>query len=518
MTFSADTEHPSFPLILRHLGIDTHQQPTVYLRRNSYVCRAEGLTTSSRVQINGGARRLIASLNIIDNEQLLAEGEIGLSLSAARALQLPEGGIVQVCHPQPVRSLSDLRHKVYGHRLSHQQMTGIIRDIVDGLYADVHLASFITACAGDHLSPDEVVSLTRAMLDSGNRLYWNKPVVVDKHCVGGLPGNRTTPIVVSIVTACGGIMPKTSSRAITSPAGTADTMATLTEVELSPDVLQRVVRQEGGCLAWGGSVHLSPADDILIRAERTLGLDSEGQMVASVLSKKIAAGSSHVLIDIPVGPTAKVRSKAAAIELAHLLRHTGKALGLHVEILISDGRQPVGQGIGPALEAADVIRVLTGAADAPKDLRDRALVLAGRLLEMAGISAPETGRALAQKTLQSGRAWEKFQQICQQQGGLKQLPVAHYQYSWCSEQSGRVSAIDNRHLAQLAKLAGAPDDPAAGVSLHCRLGQRIANGDSLLTLHADSPGALQYAISFLQEHLHLIQITPEETPDAPDSV
>ncbi|SJZ97158.1 thymidine phosphorylase [Oceanospirillum multiglobuliferum] len=507
MTAVIDTENQPFPLVIRYLGIDTHQQPTVYLRRNSHVCKAEGFASASRVQISSEQATIIASLNIVDSD-ILASGEIGLSLSAAHLLKAPERSIVHVCHPKPIQSLSHLRHKVYGHHLNDNQMDSIVSDIVAGRYSDVHLATFITACAGKNLDQEEIISLTRAMLHAGDRLDWHTSPVVDKHCVGGLPGNRTTPIVVSIVTACGGVMPKTSSRAITSPAGTADTMSTMTEVELDLPVLKQVVQQEGGCLAWGGSVHLSPADDILIRAERELDLDSEGQMVASVLSKKIAAGSSHVLIDIPIGPTAKVRSQADAELLSDLLMTTGKALGLTVEVICTDGSQPVGRGIGPALEAQDIIKVLKNQADAPQDLRERSLLLAGKVLEMAGLAPQGQGLRKAEHTLITGAAWDKFFKICEGQGGFKKPTVAHYQYSWCSPLNGVVSAIDNRNLAKLAKLAGAPEDLAAGVTLEVKLGHSIRIGDPLLVIHAESPGALNYAIEFLTDRPDIIKITP----------
>ena len=506
MTAVIDTENQPFPLVIRRLGIDTHQEPIVYLRRNSHVCRAEGFATAARVQVSNEHQQIIASLHIIDSD-ILAPGEIGLSESAFNSLKAPEQSIVHVCHPKPIASLTHLRHKVYGHTLDPNQMQSIIEDIVAGHYADVHLATFITACAGDNLTQDEITNLTRAMLEAGDRLDWHQDLVVDKHCVGGLPGNRTTPIVVSIVTACGAVMPKTSSRAITSPAGTADTMSTMTEVELELPVLQQVVNQEGGCLAWGGSVHLSPADDILIRAERELDLDSEGQMVASVLSKKIAAGSSHVLIDIPVGPTAKVRSQSAADTLSQLLIETGKALGLIVEVICTDGSQPVGRGIGPALEAQDIIKVLKSQTDAPTDLRQRSLLLAGKLLEMAGLADTGQGLNKAEETLLSGKAWDKFYQICKTQGGFKQPPVAHYQYSWCSPKKGIVSEIDNRNLAKLAKLAGAPEDLAAGVTLEVKLNQSVSRGETLLVIHAESPGALNYAIEFLTDCTDIIKIT-----------
>lgn len=507
MAVSIVGDGPAYPLKPVRLGIDTHQERVVYLRRNSHVCRSEGFTSSSRVHIRIGGRSILATLSIIDNDQLLQPGEMGLSESAWNKLAPTPGSEAHIHHPDPVRSLSHLRHKVYGHRLSREQTQAIIDDIVAGRYSDVHLSSFVTACAGDNLNQEEITALTLAMLKSGHRLDWGQPRVVDKHCVGGLAGNRTTPIVVAIVTACGGIMPKTSSRAITSPAGTADTMSTMTPVDLDMATLHKVVTEQGGCLAWGGSVNLSPADDVLIRVERMLDLDSEGQMVASVLSKKAAAGSTHVLIDIPVGPTAKVRSRSAAEQLSHHLQETGKALDLDVRVLFTDGTQPVGRGIGPALEARDLLAVLRNEPEAPQDLRQRALLLAGALLELANCCETGQGQALAARTLDSGAALQKFMAICAAQGGFTEPGQAPYQYTWQAPRPGRINGIDNRLLSQLAKLAGAPEAPTAGVTLGVKLDQAVKADQPLLTLHADSPGELQYAVEFLEAHPQLIEIS-----------
>jgi thymidine phosphorylase len=222
------------------------------------------------------------------------------------------------------------------------------------------------------------------MVKVGDRLHWTAPHVADKHCIGGLPGNRTSMIVVPIIAAAGLVIPKTSSRAITSPAGTADAMETLTRVDLSIAEMRQVVEREGGCVVWGGAMQLSPADDILIGVERPLDFDSEGQLVASVLSKKIAAGSTHVVIDIPVGATAKLRTMEAAARLEARLWRVAEAFGLKVRIVRTDGAQPVGRGIGPALEARDVLAVLQNASGAPSDLAERAVDLSSRLLELIG--------------------------------------------------------------------------------------------------------------------------------------
>ena len=493
-------------LTLRRLGIDTYQEHVVYMRADCHVCRAEGFEARARVHIQLNGKSLLATLNVI-HSVLLREEEASLSEAAWTALDAKDGDAIRVSHPEPVESESYVRAKAYGAHLTSPQLAAIVSDIAAGRYSDLHLAAFVTACAGDRLDPEETVGLTRAMIGIGDRLTWPYPVVADKHCVGGLPGNRTTLIVVPIVAALGLPIPKTSSRAITSPAGTADTMETLAPVELELDHIRRVVEREGGCIAWGGAADLSPADDIIIRVERPLDFDSDGQLVASVISKKLAAGATHAVFDLPVGPTAKVRSSQAAQRLGERLILAGESLGLRVRIVETDGTQPVGRGIGPALEARDVLLVLQGDAAGPQDLRDRALTLAGHVLELTGRAADGQGFGAAARALRTGAAWKKFEAICEAQGGLRSPPVASFQHPVIAAHGGILTEIDNRRFAKIAKLAGAPKSPAAGVDLHVRLGDRIVASQPLFTIHAQSKGELAYALSYVTAQPHVFAIT-----------
>jgi thymidine phosphorylase len=260
--------------------------------------------------------------------------------------------------------------------------------------------------------------------------------------------------------------------------------------------MRSVVEREGGCIAWGGAMGLSPADEILIRVERALDLDSEGQLIASVLSKKIAAGSSHVVLDLPVGPTAKIRTAEAARSLAGELIGVAEAFGLKAKAVLTDGSQPVGRGIGPALEARDVLAVLQNKPAAPDDLRQRALILAGTLLELGDRAGLGQGHAMAVETLLSGRAWAKFQRICEAQGGMREPPQSSHRHAILASRSGRISAIDNRRLARVAKLAGAPDAKAAGIEVYVRMNELIQAGQPLYTIHAEAPGELAYAFEY----------------------
>ena len=501
-------DDPSGLLRLRRVGIDTYQEPVLYLHRDDPVCRSEGFEAQSRVEVALDGRSVVATLNVVAGD-LVHLGEAGVSEAAWRALGGAEGVLVRLRHPAPLESLGHVRAKIYGRKLTAPALRSVIADVAAGLYSELQLAAFVTACAGDRLDADETVALTQAMLAAGERIDWGEGLVMDKHCVGGLPGNRTSMVVVPIVAACGLRMPKTSSRAITSPAGTADTMETLAPVALDLPEIRRVVERTGGCIVWGGSVRLSPADDILIRVERPLDLDSQGQLVASILSKKAAAGATHVVIDVPVGPTAKVRSAQAAHALGHQLRRTAQALGLQLRVVETDGSAPVGRGIGPALEARDVLAVLRGEAGAPADLRQRALLLAGELLEFGGVAGRGGGTRIAAEVLAHGRAWRKFQDICEAQGGLRELPRAPCTQPVGAARSGCVVAIDNRRLARIAKLAGAPQAPCAGLDLHVRGGDFVERGQPLFTVHAASPGELAYSLRYAQAQADTVHIVED---------
>lgn len=491
----------------RRIGLHTQREPVVVMRTDCAVCRSEGLAARSQVLLRAGNREVAAILFQQDDGELRHD-EVGLSEAAWKLLGGKEGELVQVTHLPPLDSLRWVRRRIFGNDLGEAAFNEIMRDVVAGRYSDVQLSAFITAGSAFPFSDDETFALTRAMAEAGTQLNWGQSMIVDKHSIGGLPGNRTTPIVVAIAAACGIKIPKTSSRAITSPAGTADAMATVTKVDIDVPTMRRVVDSEGGCLAWGGGLNLSPADDIFIGVERQLDVDPEGQLIASVLSKKIAAGAKRVVLDMPVGTTAKVRSRDAAERLSARICSISRRLGIESTCIITDGSQPVGRSIGPALEMMDVLAVLRREADAPLDLRDRALRLAAAVLEAGEKAKPNTGHDLAEQVLRDGRAYRKFEAICRAQGGFEEPPKAHLQCTVTAEHEGRLIELDNRKIAQVAKLAGAPDSPAAGIRLHVRKGDPVTAGQALMTLHADTETELAYALAYASHASGMLRIEP----------
>ena len=503
------SEQQAASLKLIELGIDTYKEAVIYMRKDCHVCRAEGFEVHTRIRITLGSRSILATLNTIDSN-LLKSDEAALSKYAWSLLRAQVGDVVSLSHPKPLQSLSYVRSKIYGHALSSSEIDSIISDIAKGRYSDIHIATFLAACAGGRLDENEIINLTKSMAEKGKHLDWPDELIVDKHCVGGLPGNRTTLIIVPIVAAFGLTIPKTSSRAITSPAGTADAMEVLAPVNLSLAKMRKVVEQEQGCICWGGAVVLSPTDDILIRVEKVIDLDSEGQLIASVLSKKIAAGSTHIVIDVPIGSTAKIRSIEMANSLKTIFDAVSLALNLHVNVVFSDGAEPVGRGIGPALEAKDALSVLQNKPDMPLALRDRALMLAGQILEFSPKLQKGHGRQTAQQILESGEAWKKFQAICQAQGGLREPTNAKFSFDVTSHRQGQVVNIDNRRLARVAKLAGAPHDKAAGILLHASLNSTVRKNEPLFTVYAESRGELQYALSTIEDIESIMQVEYNE--------
>lgn len=326
-------------LRLKKIGINTYKETVIYMSEDCHICRAEGFEAQTRIQATLNNRSILATLNIIEN-YLLAPDEVSLSTYAWEILGAKEGEEIYLSHPKSLNSLSSVCAKVYGNKLKSNEIESIVKDIAAGLYSDIDIATFLAASAGGRLNKREILDLTKAMIQVGEKLTWPSDFIVDKHCVGGLPGNRTSIIVVPIVAAFGLVMPKTSSRAITSPVGTADTMEVLAPVDLNISTMRNVVEKELGCIVWGSAMGLSPADDILIRIEKAIDLDSEGQLVAAILSKKIAAGSTHIVIDIPIGPTAKVRTTKMANILKNYLETIGKKLGVEVLTIFTDGSQP----------------------------------------------------------------------------------------------------------------------------------------------------------------------------------
>ena len=271
----------------------------------------------------------------------------------------------------------------------------------------------------------------------------------------------------------------------------------MANVEFSASELKKIIRKTNACFVWGGSLGLAPADDKIIQVEKLLNLDPEAQLLASIMSKKLAVGADYIIIDIPYGKTAKV-SKKKAEKLKRKFSQIAKYFKVKLKCLLTDGSQPIGNGIGPNLEMRGILLVLKN--KGPQDLREKALFLTGELLELCKKAKKGEGYKLAEQVLSSGKAFKQFKKIIKAQGGkITKLPLGKHSYTFTSKKSGIVKEIDNKKLAYLARLAGCPSDNASGIYLNVHLNNKIKKKDNLLTIYSESKAKLKQAVNFYKK-------------------
>jgi len=468
------------------------------------------LHTTDRVEVKYKNKRAIAVVDILDHRRnpkkaaIMKHGTVGLFQETTEALGVPEGATITITPGNKPESLKHIKKKIDGKELRETEILHIIEDVVSGMLTDIELTSFVTAAAIRGMTFEEIMYLTKAVANTGDRFTTKKRPVMDKHCIGGVPGNRTTMIVVPILASFGLTIPKTSSRAITSPAGTADTMECLCEVSLPLQKMKEVVNKTNGCMVWGGAMNLAPADDKIIRIERPLSIDVTGLMLSSVMAKKYSVGATHVLIDIPYGRGSKVARRSEAERIREHFLTIGKLLGMKLVVILTDGRQPIGNGIGPLLEAVDVMKVLRNAPDAPQDLREKGIAIAGLLLEFVGTVKKGLGAQVACEVLDSGDALRKMEEIISAQGAIKRLPFSEYQQKFFAEKSGCVSEIKNKTITKVSRLAGAPVTKTAGLYLHKKVGDSVKKGEVLFVVHSGSEEKARHVVTFLKEEFPFV--------------
>jgi AMP phosphorylase len=460
---------------------------------NSDKAKSLNLHLGDRIRISRNKNQIIAMLDT--TKDFLEEDEISLSKEIIDSLKTKAHNIVDISPVESAKSIRFILKKLNGQALSKSEIYSIIEDIVNNALSEAEIAYFVSGVYEHGMTFQETLFLTEAMYKTGTHLKWSQKYIVDKHCIGGIPGNRTTPIVVSICAAAGLIMPKTSSRAITSAAGTADVIETVCNVDFSAEQLKKIVKKTNACLAWNGSFAFAPSDDILIRIEKLLNVDPEAQLLASILSKKLALGSKYVLIDIPYGEGAKV-SKEEGEKLKAKFIRIGKHFGLHMNVILTKGDQPIGNGIGPILEMKDIYRVLKQD-NSPKDLEEKSIILSSQILEMTGKAKKGQGVNLAKTILHSGKAYEKFQEIISAQGRRNHFKLAKFTHNIQAKSSGKITHIDNKKVNYISRVLGCPIDKGSGIYLHKHKFDPVTKGETIITLYSESQNKLKEAILYI---------------------
>ncbi|MGC8568822.1 MAG: AMP phosphorylase [Nitrososphaeria archaeon] len=456
-----------------------------------------GVELNDRVRVSSDSKSFTCIVET--TRTLVPKGVIGIYRDLSEELGVKDGETVSVQYEQTPLSVDLIRKKVKGEKLSDSEIKEIVRDLVNNELSDLEVAEFVFAVNFMGLDMDEIRSLTQAMVESGERLQL-QGFTVDKHSIGGVPGNKVTLLIVPTVALTELYIPKTSSSAITSPSGTADTMSVLANVKFSLSEIKSIVEKTHGCIVWGGTLNLAPADDYLIKIENPLRLNPRGLMMASVMAKKLAVGAKVVVLDLPVGRGTKLNDLSEAEKLAKDFYELGRSLGVTVRSGITYGGQPIGRAVGPALEAREALMALINPSQASMSLLSKSASLAGLLLEASGIVQKGLGYEVALDSLMKGKPYLKMKEIIEAQGGNPNvkpddLPIGTYRHVIKSETDGYVTLIDNDAIVEIARTAGAPADRGAGVLLYQKQGYKVNKGDPLLEIYAERSSKLSDAVN-----------------------
>lgn len=465
---------------------------------NRIDARGIGVVEGDRLQVMNHENGRTVSAHVEMTEAMVGSGTIGLYAPIHCSLSVGDGDEVEVWEAPKPASLDLIKKKMNKRKLTRDETRTIVNDIVSENLSLAELSAYVTANYINGMDMDEVEDLTIAMVETGSQLSFSNRPIVDKHSIGGVPGNKISLLIVPIIAASGLKIPKTSSRAITGAAGTADLMEVIAPVEFTAEEIQTMTEKVGGVIVWGGSTNIAPADDQIIVVEYPFKIDARGQMLASVMAKKYAVGANLVVIDIPVGISTKIRDVAEGRKLAREFIDLGERLKMRVECAITYGDSPVGHTIGPALEVKEALAVLEGATE-PQSLIQKSLSIAGIAFEMAGKAQQGEGYAMAEEILKSGKALAKFKQIIEVQGGdpsvtADSIPLGKHTHVVNAPWPGYVVGMNNPSLVSLARLAGAPQDHGAGIQLHAKTGERVDRGQPIFTIHADRPWRLKLAV------------------------
>jgi AMP phosphorylase len=465
---------------------------------NDKTAKKLNVFVDDRIQITN-SKKIYAVTDIFP--RLIKKNQIGLSQELSRILKLKNKSIVEVSTSELSEASHLIKKKISGQKLNKKEITLLIEEIVHNNLTEAEIAFFTAAEKLNGMDFEETINLTKAMVKTGARLKFKGKYIADKHCIGGIAGNRTTPIVVAICAAAGLTMPKTSSRAITSASGTADVVETISNVELSLKKIKQVVGKTGACLAWGGSLGLAPSDDKIIQVERLLNLDVEPQLIASIMSKKIAAGAKYILIDIPYGRGAKVNNLVNAKKLGRKFEKMGKRFKLKLKVVYTNGSQPIGNGVGPMLELMDVLSILENVGG-PQDLKEKSVMLSAELMKLCGMK--KTQRK-AEEILTSGKALEKFKEIINTQNEkkdfdkrFKNLKLGKVKKTIKTKRSATITNIDNNGINSLCRILGTPETTGAGVYLHKHLG-KVKKREPIITLYSESKTKMKDALKFIKK-------------------
>jgi len=412
-----------------------------------------------------------------------------------------------------MRAVDVIAKKRDGGALTRDEISFFVSGVTSGALPEYQAAALLMAVVLRGMTAEETAWLTDAMVCSGVRvdLAAIPGRKVDKHSTGGV-GDKTSLILAPLAAACGVPVPMMSGRGLGHTGGTLDKLEAIPgfRVSLSLEEMKTALR-EVGCAMIGQTAQIAPADKKLYALrDVTATVESIPLISASIMSKKIAEGIDALVLDVKTGSGAFMKTEADSRRLAESLVAIGNASGVRTEAVITAMDQPLGRAVGNALEVIECVEVLKGCG--PPDLVDVSIELTARMLVLGGIVADRaSGERKARDTIASGAGLDQFRRIVEHQGGeprivddVRRLPAAPSRHVVKAERAGFVTSIDARKVGEASVSLGAgrdriedPIDPAVGIMLAAKVGDRVSAGDPILELHYREKSRLEQAIARL---------------------
>jgi pyrimidine-nucleoside phosphorylase len=426
--------------------------------------------------------------------------------------------------PQTFRAIDVIRKKRDGVELSRGEIEGLVNAYTKGDIPDYQVSAWLMAVVLKGMTRPETAALTDAMLHSGEVLDLSSLPAkkVDKHSTGGV-GDKTSLVLAPLAAAAGIAVPMISGRGLGHTGGTLDKLEAIPGFKVNLPVAEfRRVLEVCGCAMIGQTAEIVPADRKLYALRDVTGtVESPYLICASIMSKKLAEGIDALVLDVKTGSGAFMKSEKDAAFLAELMVETGERMGKKVVALITDMDQPLGNKIGNALEVIEVIEVLR--AGGPEDLREVCLELAGWMLHLGSVSSTVAeGKQQSAKLISSGKALDKFRQMVELQGGdarviddAKRLPQAQHTMPVPSAKSGYLASVQCEQIGTACVILGGGRerkedsvDPAVGVVLHKKVGDRVAAGEPLATIHYNADAQAARARQLIEASCKIADAAP----------
>ncbi len=473
---------------------------------NKHDAEKYGITAGDSLYITTQTHKTGITLFVDITTNLVETGTLGLFNDVWLNHKFHNGEEVVAELSHDGKSAKIISEKLQGKILTKDQIAYVIGDIARGEISPVLTSAWVCAGFNPGFNEKEIEYMTLALANSGEKLNWNGRIALDKHSIGGIGGKAITPIVISILANLPGIVvPNTSSRAITTASATTDMLESIMKMSFCIDELYKFVENENAFMVWGGGIDLAPADDKIIKVQKQIGIESSDKVISSIIAKKIAQGITHMVLDIPYGKYAKVKSKSEAIEFSHKFRDLASKFGIRVVDHIRQVFGIDGNALGPNLEIREVLKIFEADQTCSHLVLENSLIMAAKVIELSNLAPAGAGIDIAKDIFTSGKAEEKFRKIVEMQGGKANLhseniSIGHIQVDINSDRSGDVAYIISRKAFEICKALGNPHIKEAGIYFWKKPGDSVRVGDKLMTLYAKNDGRMNLALKVLKDN------------------